>query len=144
MAQIHKINMFTRARLKMPLFPSEQAFLEFLWGIVPSALIAGGLAAVPFLETQKVNWSLTAIAFVVAMMVNVFNTLRSYFAARGDTTLATLFADLGKALSAATPTSSPIPAPVASPAANLGAVTAAPATDTPAPVTVTTAPVSNI
>lgn len=137
MVQVHKLNMFTRARLKLPLSPAEHAFIEFLWGALFSAIVSGMLAAVPFVETQTVNWKLVITSALVTTGVNLFNALRQYCLKLGDSPLATLAGDVGSIISHALPTADPVTPPVASPAPNLN-------TTATVPVTVTTAPQSNI
>lgn len=104
-----KASMFTRARLGLDLTPGERAFLRFVQGIVPTVLASGIVAAVPFLESQSVNWKEVATVAVVAMSVNLFNTLQKYFTAQGDGALAGVAGSVATAVGSAAPQSSPQP-----------------------------------
>lgn len=138
-----KTSMFTRARLQLPLTPSERSLLKALQTMAFSAIVAGVVAVLPFLEGQQVNWLTVIKVAGGAVGVAFFTTLSKYFTAQGDGQLA----GAAGAIAQAFPTSAPVSPPVASPAANLTVPTGNLNTTATAPVTVTTvttAPVSNI
>lgn len=88
-------NMFTRARLQLPLTPGERTFLKFLNGAVVSALLAGLAAIMQFLLLPIVNWHAVFLIGGGTIGTTLAFTFQKYFTAQGDIPAATLAGDIG-------------------------------------------------
>jgi hypothetical protein len=88
-------NMFTRARLNLPLSPGERAFLRFLPGVGWSALFTAITAVLPLVEQQSVNWHTVITVGVGTLATTLAYTIQHYFTSQGDTIAAGITGDVG-------------------------------------------------
>lgn len=88
-------NMFTRARLQLPLSPAERSFLKFLQGVFWSVILAGVTAVLPLLEQQTINWRTVLTLGAGTLGVTLALSIQKYFTSQGDIPAAALAGDVG-------------------------------------------------
>jgi hypothetical protein len=109
-------NMFTRARLQLPLTPGERSFLKFIQGAVWSVILAGMTAVLPLIEQQTINWRTVITLGAGTLGVTAALSIQKYFTSQADTVGATIAGDVGTVIGQKTGVNDP-QTPVAPPAA---------------------------
>jgi hypothetical protein len=104
------MEMFTRARLQLPLAPSQRAFLKVLKGLVISAIMTAATAVWPLIQSQNVNWRTVVITAITTVAFTLFTALDKYWTSQGDAPLAAVAGSVAAAIPSPTPTSAPQPA----------------------------------
>jgi hypothetical protein len=110
------MNLYTRARMSLPLTPSERSFLKVLKGFVISAAIAAFMTAAQLVPNGgAVDWAKVLLSVIVAFVTTLCFALDKYWSAQGDTIPAVVAGDIGTAVASSYPAPSApkAPAPVA-------------------------------